>query len=129
MKLKELFKKREKNVTLNLGPNPTISKEVLDKLAEKLPKDVRPTIVQTEGEITYVQEDGKVVRLSVPLLNIVPIPRIKIEDVDTSFFDASDYNGLENNQVVVDIPSLNITPIPNIKIEDIDLDFHKKIKE
>ena len=129
MKLKELFKRKEKNVTLNLGPNPTISKEVLDELAEKLPKDVRPTIVQTEGEITYVQEDGKVVRLSVPLLNIIPIPRIKIEDVDTSFFDASDYNGWENNQVVVDIPSLNITPIPNIKIEDIDLDFHKNIKK
>lgn len=129
MFLKNLFKKKEKKVTLNLGPNPVISKEVLDDLAKKLPENTRPTIVQTEGEITYIQEDGKVIRLSVPLLNIVPIPRIKIEDVDTNFFYSSDYNGRGIGQVVVDIPSLNITPIPNIKIEDIDLDFHKKIKK
>ena len=129
MKFRNLFKKKEKNVTLNLGPDPVISKDVLDKLAEKLPENVRPTIVQTEGEITYIGENGEVIKLSVPLLNIVPIPRIKIEDVDTSYFDASDYSGWEGNQVVVDIPSLNLTPIPNIKIEDIDLDFHKKIQK
>lgn len=129
MKFKDLFKKKEKKVTLNLGPEPTISKDVLDKLAEKLPKDVRPTIVQTEGEITYIGENGEVIKLTVPLLNIVPIPRIKIEDVDTNFYDSSDFSGWEGNKVVVDIPSLNITPIPNIKIEDIDLDFHKKIQK
>lgn len=129
MKLKNLFKKKEQKVTLNLGPNPTISKELLDEITKSFPESTRPTIVQTEGEIVYTQENGKVVRLSVPLLNIVPIPRIKIEDIDTNFFDSSDYNGGGNNKVVVDIPSLNITPIPNIKIEDIDLDFNKKEKK
>lgn len=133
MIFKNLFKKKEKKVTLNLGPEPVISKDVLDKLAEKLPENVRPTIVQTEGEITYIGENGEVIKLTVPLLNIVPIPRIKIEDVDTNFYDSSDFSGWEGNQVVVDIPSINITPVPNFNIDDFEYDengfLKKKVKK
>jgi len=129
MKLKDLFKKKENKVTINLGPNPTFSKELLDEITKKLPKDVRPTIVQTEGEITYVQENGKVVRLTVPLLNIVPIPSFKIEDINVEDLDSSE----ETKKVTIDVPLINITPVPSFNVDDFEYDENgfprKKVKK
>ena len=133
MFFKKLFKKKENKVTINLGANPSISKELLDEIAKKLPKDVRPTIVQTEGEITYVQENGKLVRINVPLINIVPIPSFKIEDINVEDFGSSDGEGKETKKIVVDVPVINITPVPSFNVDDFEYDengfLKKKVKK
>lgn len=58
------------------------SKNFLEELIKEYPKFDQPNLLESEGNIKFVDEKGHAVQLKVPLLTIVPIPYISKDDVD-----------------------------------------------
>lgn len=88
MSLFGLFKKKkdEKTIKITCDASKDFSPELLNKLIMQLPVPNRPTIVEKEASISYFEEDGRRVEIKgIPLLAIVPIPSLKIDEVDISF--------------------------------------------
>lgn len=89
MSLFGIFKKKNKEektikVTCNAAGN--FSPELLNQLIMQLPVGNRPTIVEKEASISYIEDDGRKVEVKgIPLLTIVPIPSLNIDEVDISF--------------------------------------------
>jgi hypothetical protein len=108
------------------------SKNFLEELIKEYPKFDQPNLLESEGNIKFVDEKGHAVQLKVPLLTIVPIPYISKDDVDLdqylkeNFGDTKTPKKMEDIKgVQIDVPALNIVPIPNIS-KDIDISFDKK---
>lgn len=60
------------------------SKNFLEEFIKEYPKFDQPNLLESEGNIKFVDEKGHAVQLKVPLLTIVPIPNIS-KDIDMSF--------------------------------------------
>ena len=94
------------------------TKEMLEELIKQYPKSEHPNIVESEGKVRFLDSDGRMVQLDVPLLTIVPIPYIPKDSInlDKYFYD---FFGHEENPkniehikgVEVDVPKLNLTQI------------------
>lgn len=56
----------------------------LEELIKEYPKFDQPNLLESEGNIKFIDEKGHAVQLKVPLLTIVPISNIS-KDIDISF--------------------------------------------
>jgi len=111
------------------------TKELLEDLLKSYPKFDHPNILESDGNVKFVDKDGRAVQLKVPLLTIVPIPYISKDEVDLdqyikdNFGDVKRPKNIEDIQgVEVDVPKLNIVPVPDIS-KDIEISFNKETKK
>jgi len=101
------------------------TKDFLEDLIKEYPKFDQPNLLESEGNIKFVDEKGHAVQLKVPLLTIVPIPYISKDEVDLdkyikeNFGESNPPKNMEDIKgVQVNVPALNIVPIPVIPIKE-----------
>lgn len=101
------------------------TKDFLEDLIKEYPKFDQPNLLESEGNIKFVDEKGHAVQLKVPLLTIVPIPYISKDSIDLdkyykeNFGESNPPKNMEDIKgVQVNVPALNIVPIPVIPIKE-----------
>jgi len=115
------------------------TKEFLESLIEKYPKEDQPTIIESEGKLKFTDDTGKSSQIKVPLLTIIPIPQILKDNINLDKYYKDNFGESKNPPkslediigVQVKVPALNITPVPGINkdvLKDADLNF-KDIKK
>lgn len=107
-----------------------ISKEMLEELMKQFPKDEHPLIVENDGKLMLTDSEGKSVKVNIPLLTIVPIPYIPVEDIDMKKYYEENFGGAKEKKQIkslddiegikINVPTINICPIPNLPKEEID---------
>lgn len=138
----KIFKKKKKNTIEKVIDDQVqkveqlpgiFTKEFLEDLIKKYPKLDHPNIIESDGKLKFVDINGHISQLRIPLLTIVPIPYISKDSVDLNKYYEDNFGKSEGIKsldeikgVQVNVPALNIVPIPSIPKEKIDTDFNNK---
>ena len=116
-----------------------ISKEMLEELMKQFPKDEHPLIVENDGKLVLTDAEGKSAKLSIPLLTIIHIPYISVDDVNMKNYYEDNFGGTKEKKQIkslediegikINVPTINICPVPGLPIDVIDKadeEFNKK---
>ena len=122
---KKIFKKKQKEITVDQfiqnqvkvtgGLYNAIDKEMLEHMMKQYPESEHPIIVNSNGKLSFTNKDGKTIKLEVPLLTIVPIPRIPKDSIDLDKYYKENFGEYNSKKDIKDIESVKLN-IPNIAI-------------